>query len=135
MVLNPEGARCDDAQLPGRDAMKQGPHTLSSFLLSLREALLKQGLSIEAAEFICETAKCGSTPPKIRTVAQYQDAWVVCHVAEDILPALDDGSEVALWCSALAYSCFQFEDTYLAQHGHMPLSPATRDMEGPSGSA
>ena len=78
-----------DAQLHGREALKQGP-TLSSFLLSLREALLKQGLSLEAA---------------------------------------------ALWCSALAYSCFQFEDTYLAEHGHMPLSPASQDMEGPSGSA
>ena len=125
IVLNPEGARSDDAQLRGHDALKQGPHTLSSFLLSLREALLKQGLWLEAAEFICETAKCGGT----------QDAWVVCHVAEEILTALDDGSEAALWCSALAYSCFQFEDAYLAEHGHMPLSPASRDMEGPSGSA
>jgi hypothetical protein len=40
----------------------------------------------------------------------------------------------SLWCSALAYSCFQFGDTYLAEHGHMPLSPAYRDRV-PSGSA
>ena len=115
--------------------MKHGPHTLASFLPALREALLKQGLSLEAAKFIYETVKCGGTSPKIRTVAQYQDAWVACHVAEDILTAIDDGSEAALWCSALTYSCFDFEDAYLAEHGYIPLSPASRDMEGPSGSA
>ena len=113
----------------------ESPQTLAAFLPALREALLKQGLSVEAADFICETVKCGGTPPKIRTLAQYHDAWIVCHVAEDILTALDEDSEAALWCSALTYSCIDFEDAYLAEHGYMPLSPAPRDMEGPSGSA
>ena len=113
----------------------ESPQTLAAFLPALREALLKQGLSVEAADFICETVKCGGTPPKIRTLAQYHDAWIVCHVAEDILTALDEDSEAALWCSALTYSCIDFEDAYLAEHGYMPLSPASRDMEGPSGSA
>ena len=115
--------------------MKKDPHTLAVFIPALREALQKQGLSAEAAEFICETVKCGGAPPKIRTLAQYQDAWIASHVAEDILTTLDDGSEAALWSSALAHTCFDFEDAYLAEHGHMPLSPAPRDMEGPSGCA
>lgn len=115
--------------------MKKDPQTLAVFLPALRDALLKQGLSAEAADFICETVKCGGSPPKIRTLAQYQDAWIVCRVAEDLLTALDDGSEAALWSSALAHRCFDFEDAYLAEHGHMPLSPAPQDMEGPSGSA
>ena len=77
--------------------------------------------------------KCGGIAPKIRTLAQYQDAWIVCRVAEDLLTALDDGSEAALWSSALAHRCFDFEDAYLAEHGHMPLSPAPQDMEGRPG--
>ena len=105
------------------------------FLPALREGLLKQGLTAEAADFICETVKCGSTPPKIRTLAQYQETWIACRVAEDLLTAPDDGSEAALWSSALAHTCFDFEDAYQAEHGYMPLSPAPRDMEGPSGSA
>ena len=77
--LNPEGARSDDAQLRGRDA-------------------LKQGLSLEAAEFICETAKCGSTPPPpmIRTVAHYQDAWVL-HARRDHLSISEVEQELERW--------------------------------------
>ena len=47
------------------------------------------------------------------------------------LTALDDGSEASLWCTALADSCVQFEDAYLAEHGHMPLSRMTRRHGGP----
>ena len=115
--------------------MKEGLQTLTVFLAAFRAALLRQGLSREAADFICGAVRCGGIPPKIRTLAEYQDAWIACHAAEAILTGLDDGSEAALWCSALASSCFDFEDAYLAEHGHMPLSPAPRDMEGPSGSA
>jgi len=115
--------------------MKEGPQTLAAFMAALREGLLKHGLSTAAADFMCETVRCGEPAPKIRTLAQYQEAWIACHVAEDILATLDDGSEASLWSSAVAHSCFDFEDSYLAEHGHMPLSPAPRDMEGPSGSA
>ena len=115
--------------------MKEVPQSLALFLPAFREALLKQGMSAEASDFICESVRCGATPPKIRTLAQYQDAWIASHVAQDILIAVDDDSEAALWASALALTCFDFEDAYLAEHGHLPLSPAPKDMEVPSGSA
>ena len=77
-------------------------------------------------------------PPQLVRCRTYPAVgWLLPRVPrrEDLLTALDDGSEAALWSSSLAHRCFDFDDAYLAEHGHMPLSPAPQDMEGPSGSA
>ena len=108
---------------------------LEVFLPKLRIKLIRSGMSEETASHICEAVRAGDKQPPITTVHQYHQAWAVCHIAEEILTTVDDGSEAAAWCTALAHSIFDFEDAHMKQHGYRPLNPGTAEYtDGPSGS-
>jgi hypothetical protein len=85
---------------------------------------VRNGISEDHAAFICNSVTVRAQQPSITTIEQYQEAWTVCYAAEEVLTSLDDGSEAVAWRTALAHVIFDFEDAYLAKHGHMPLNPA-----------
>jgi predicted DCC family thiol-disulfide oxidoreductase YuxK len=110
--------------------------SLEAFLPKLRAELVRAGMSEGQADFVCKSITVGAQQSQITTLAEYQEAWTVCEAAEKILTTLDDGSEAAAWCSALAQAILDFEDDHLKRHGYRPLSPATRDYDdGPQGTA
>jgi hypothetical protein len=109
---------------------------LEEFLPKLRAALVRNGISDETAQFICQEILAGTKQSRIVTLEQYQESWIVCHAAEGILTTTEDGSRVAAWLTALATALIEYEDRYIKKHGHMPLNacpPETTD--GPTGSA
>jgi hypothetical protein len=55
---------------------------LEVFLPNLRAALVRNGMSDETAAFICQEILAGAQQPPIMTLEQYQEAWTVCHAAE-----------------------------------------------------
>jgi hypothetical protein len=105
------------------------------FASKLLAELRRAGLSADVAEFACKEALLGAAQSPLRSVSQYQQAWLICHAAEKVLNTLDDGSKPAAWCSSLAQAIIDFEDAYKLKHGHMPLSPAPRGWERSSGSS
>ena len=112
------------------------PQRLEVFLPRLLAALERKGLSEAAVVLTWKSVMAGAKQPPIKTVEHYQVAWTACDTASEILTTLDDGSEAAAWCSALAHQIFDFEDAYKAQHGHPPLSPSgPEETDGPMGSA
>ena len=113
------------------------PHQrLEVFLPKLLAALERKGLSEAAVVFAWKSVMAGSKQPPIKTVEHYQVAWAACDAASEILTTLDDGSAAAIWCSALTYRVFDFEDAYMARHGHLPLSPGgPEETDGPLGYA
>lgn len=113
------------------------PHqTLRAFLPKLRSALVRIGMSDEAAASVCNDIQKGNPPRAIDSASGYQRAWVICDEMQEILTTLDDGSEAAAWCTALAHRIFDYEDAYKAKHRHMPLNPGPPERtDGPIGTA
>ena len=113
------------------------PHQrLHAFLPKLRLALMRNGMSNEAAASVCNDIEEGNPPGVISTPDAYQRSWVICKAIEEILTTLDDGSGAAAWCSAIAHRILDFEDAYEAKHGHRPLNPGPPEWtDGPTGSA
>jgi hypothetical protein len=113
------------------------PHQrLEVFLPKLLTALERKGLPEAAVVFTWKSVLAGAKQPPIKSVEHYQIAWTACDTASDILTTLDDGSEAAVWCSALVHRIFDFEDGYKAEYGHLPLSPGgPESTEGPIGTA
>jgi hypothetical protein len=64
---------------------------LDAFLPRLQTALVRSGMSEEEAAFTCSAVLAGACQPTIRTIREYQDAWIVCQAMEGILRTLDDG--------------------------------------------
>ena len=90
------------------------PHQkLEVFLPRLLRALERKGLSEGAVVMAWKSVLAGAKQPPIKSTA--------CDTASDILTTLDDGSDAAVWCCALVRRIFDFERTYVAQHGHAPL--------------
>ena len=84
----------------------------------------------------CHRYSSALKQPPIKSVEHYQVAWTACDAASDILTTLDDGSDAAVWCCALARPIFDFELDYLARHGHRPLNAGGPEVtDGPTGSA
>jgi hypothetical protein len=109
---------------------------LHVFLPKLRIKLMRCGMSNARAGEVCNDILELNLPGPISTASAYQRAWVICDAMEEILTNLDDGSEAAAWCLALAHRIFEFEDSFRAKHGYMPLNPAPRDLtDGPTGNA
>jgi hypothetical protein len=113
----------------------QPDQRLEVFLPKLRAQLLRNGMSAEAADFVCKGITVGAQQPAITTLEQYQDAWTICYAAEQILTTLEDGSEAAAWCSALAISIIDYEVGYIKRHGHAPLHAGPPETEGQTGNA
>jgi hypothetical protein len=113
------------------------PHQkLDVFLPRLRAELVRNGMSEEAAAFVCKAVLAGAQQPAITTLKEYQEAWTVCHAMEEILTTLDDGSEAAACCTAFAHATIDFEVAYVKQHGHQPLNASPPEItDGPKGSA
>ena len=113
------------------------PHQeLSVFLPELKAGLIKNGMSEAEADFICLSVAKRSSPSKITTAREYQDAWVICDTIENILTTFDDGSEAAAFCTALAQVVIDYEDSYRAHFGYWPLNAATpEETFGQTGSA
>jgi hypothetical protein len=98
--------------------------------------LRRSGLSKRAATTVCNDIADGEPPRRISTPEAYRKAWIICKAMEEVLTTLDDGSEAAVWCTALAYRIFDFEDAYKAKHGCKPLNPGGPEWtDGPTGSA
>lgn len=109
---------------------------LSVFLPKLHTVLVRKGVAEEEAAFICFSIGAGAHPRAITTLTEYQDAWVIVDAMEEILTTLDDGSEAAAWCTALAHRVRDFEVTHEAEHGYPPLNPGPPEMtDGPTGNA
>jgi hypothetical protein len=108
---------------------------LEVFLPKLRAELVRSGMAAEAADFICKGITVGAQQPPITTLEQYQDGWTVCYAAEGVLTTLEDGSEAAAWCKALAHALMEFEDAYILRYGHAPLHAGPPETEGQTGSA
>jgi hypothetical protein len=109
---------------------------LEVLLPKLFELLLKEGFTSDQAAFVCSSVRKKRLPPPIKGQDDYVSAWAVCHAAEEILVTLDDGSDLAVWCSALASRVIEYEDSYLASQGHRPLNPGGPEWTvGPTGSA
>jgi hypothetical protein len=113
------------------------PHQkLEVFLPRLLRALERKGLSEGDVVLAWKSVLAGAKQPPIKSVEHYQVAWTACDTASDILTTLDDGSDAAVWCCALARRIFDFERTYVAQHGHAPLHSGGPEVtDGPTGSA
>ena len=113
------------------------PHQkLEVFLPRLLTPLERKGLSEAAVLLACKSVLAGPKQPPIKTLEHYQVAWTACDAAADILTTLDDGSDAAVWCCALARRIFDFERAYMAQHGHAPLNAGGPEVtDGPTGSA
>ena len=109
---------------------------LHVFLPKLRIKLMRSGMSNARAAAVCNDILELNLPRPISTAHAYQQAWVICDAMEGILTNLDDGSEAAAWCMALAQRIFEFEDAFRTRHGYMPLNPAPQDLtDGPTGNA
>jgi hypothetical protein len=109
---------------------------LEVLLPKLFEALLREGFTLDQAALICTSVRKKRLPPRIKSQDDYVSAWTVCHATEEVLITLDDGSAVAVWCSALASRVIEYEDAYLASQGHRPLNPGGPEWTvGPTGSA
>jgi hypothetical protein len=113
------------------------PHQkLEVFLPKLLTALERRGVSEAAVVLTCKSLMAGGKQPPIKTVEHYQVAWTACDAAADILTTLDDSSDGAVWCRALARRIFDFEADYVALHGHAPLNPGGPEAtDGPAGTA
>ena len=113
------------------------PHQkLEVFLPRLLKALTRKGLSEAAVVMAWKSVLAGAKQPPIKSVEHYQVAWTACDAASDILTTLDDRSDAAVWCLALARRIFDFEADYIALHGHPPLNPGGPGAtQGPTGSA
>jgi hypothetical protein len=109
---------------------------LSVFLPKLREGLRRKGIAaitIASYEFDITTR---ARPQPLKDQTDYQDAWIACHVAMDILTDDQDGSEAADWHNALCHRVFDYEDAFEARHGCRPLNPGGPEWtEGPTGRA
>jgi hypothetical protein len=109
---------------------------LHVFLPKLRLALLRCGMSDEMVASVCGDILEANPPRTIPTAHAYQRAWVICDAMEGLLTTLDDGSEAAAWCTALAHRIFDFEDAFRAKHGHPPLNSGPPECtDGPHGRA
>ncbi len=94
------------------------PHqTLDALLPQLRTALVLRGMSNEAAAFTCNALRAGAQQQAITSLEEYQEARTVFGAMEEILTTLDDGSEAAAYCTALAHAIIDYEDAYAKQHG------------------
>jgi hypothetical protein len=108
------------------------PHqTLQAFLPRLRAELVRDGMSEEEAAFTCNAVLTGARQLPIRTLTEYREGWTICQAMEGILTTLDDGSEAAARCTALAHAIIDFEDAYEEQYGHRPsiMSSATNSLQ------
>jgi hypothetical protein len=104
---------------------------LEVFLPKLRAALVRNGMSDETAAFICQeiSSRRPTTPDHdARAISGSMDG-LPCGRA--VLTAIDDGSEAAAWCSALAISIIDYEDAYISA----PLHAGPPETEGQTGSA
>jgi hypothetical protein len=111
-------------------------HDLDVFLPKLRDLLIANGMTPGEADFACESIRVGAKPQAIKRIEDYRHAWTVCHAMEDVLTDLDDGSDAANYCSALAHRIFDYEDEYTAKHGRRPLNPGGPEWtEGGHGNA
>lgn len=109
---------------------------LEVFLPELLAALERKGLSEAAVVLALKSVMAGVKQAPIKSVEHYQVAWTACDAASDILTSLDDGSDGAVWCCALARRIFDFEADYVALHGYPPLDPGGPEVtRGLSGSA
>src|SRR5262245_28065152 len=109
---------------------------LEVILPKLFEALVREGFTSDQATLVCTSVRNKRLPPPIKDQDGYLAAWMVCHASEEILTTLDDGSDVAVWCSALATRVMEYEDAYLARQGHRPLNPGGPEWTvGPTGRA
>jgi hypothetical protein len=109
---------------------------LGVFLPKLHAELVRNGMSSEVAAFTCNAIRVGARPPIVATLEAYREAWIVCHAMQRILTTLDDGSEAAAWCVALAHALKDFENAYVKEHGHQPLNPGPPETtDGPKGRA
>ena len=97
------------------------PHQqLETFLPRLYCRLIEDGLSEDAAKRHCQAICFESEPPPLKSLAEYQDAWMVCHSIMDLVTDDEDGSEIDAWLTALSHRTFDFEDTYRTEHGCLP---------------
>ena len=95
------------------------PHqTLDAFLPKLRAALVLCGMREDAAAFTCNALRVGAQQQAITSLEEYQEARTVCAAMEEILTTLDDGSEVAAYCIALAHAIIDYEEAYKEKRGH-----------------
>jgi hypothetical protein len=86
-------------------------------LPQLRTALVLNGMSADAAAFTCNAVQVGAQQQAITSLEEYREARTVCATMEEILTTLDDGSEVAAYCIALAHAIIDYEDAYVKKHG------------------
>ena len=110
---------------------------LDVLLPKLRAKLLENGLTPEHAATTCKAIQNGKKPRELKTAEEYQVAWTICDSMEDVLTTLDDVSEAAEWCTAIAHRIFSYEDAFKARHGYMPLHPGRQhgEWDGPAGTA
>jgi hypothetical protein len=109
---------------------------LAVFLPEFKAGLIKNGMSEKEADFVCLSVVKRASPRKITCAREYQDAWLICNTLENILTTLDDGSEAAAFCMALAQVVIDYEDSYRAEFGYWPLNAATlEETYGQTGSA
>ena len=60
--------------------------------------------------------RVGAQQQAITSPEEYREARTVCAAIEGILTTLDDGSEAAAWCTALAHAILDYEDAYVKMH-------------------